>query len=74
MLDSSVSQSLSCKSSSTDAAAVKQQIDRGIQLEDIDVDFRLTVLKPLHAQWMVNMFNYFTTDKGKEQMDGKELE
>ena len=26
-------------------AAVKQQIDRGIQLEDIVVDFRLTVLK-----------------------------
>ena len=24
------------------------------------------MLKPLHAQWMVNMFNFFTTDKGKE--------
>ena len=47
-------------------AAVKQQMDSGIQLEDIEVDFRLTVLKPLHAQWMVNMFNFFTTDKGKE--------
>ena len=47
-------------------AAVKQQMDSGIQLEDIEIDFRLTVLKPLHAQWMVNMFNFFTTDKGKE--------
>lgn len=47
-------------------AAVKQQLDRGVQLEDVDVDFRLTVLKPLHAQWMVNMFDFFTTDKGKE--------
>ena len=45
--------------------AVEQQIDRGMQPEDIDVNCWLTVLKPLHAQWMVNMFNYFTTDKGK---------
>ena len=30
------------------------------QLEDVDVNFRLTVLKPLHAQWLVNMFNFNT--------------
>ena len=29
-------------------AVVKQQIDRGIQLEDINVDFRFTVLKEEH--------------------------
>ena len=46
-------------------AAVKQQIDRGIQLEDIDVNFRLTVVKPLHAQWMVNMFTVRLTREKK---------
>ena len=35
-------------------------------LEDVDVDFRLTVIKPLHAQWLVDMFNSFTTQKGAE--------
>ena len=30
------------------SSAVKQQLDSGKQLEDIEVDFRLSVLKPLH--------------------------
>ena len=48
------------------SSAVKQQLESGKQLEDIDVDFRLTVMKPLHAQWLVDMFNFFTTQKGAE--------
>ena len=32
----------------------------------ISVDFRLSILKPLHAQWLVNAYNYFTSDKGKD--------
>ena len=48
------------------SSSVKQQLDSGKQLEDIDVDFRLTVLKPLHAQWLVNMFNFFTSQNGAE--------
>ena len=43
------------------SAAVKQQIDSGKNLEDIEVDFKLTTVKPLHAQWLVNMYNFFTT-------------
>ena len=35
-------------------------------MEDIEVHLRLTVIKPLHAQWLVNMYNYFTTPNGKE--------
>ena len=45
--------------------AVKQQLEAGAKLEDIDVDFRLSVLKPLHAQWLVNMYNFFSTERGK---------
>ena len=48
------------------SSAVKQQLESGKQLEDIDVDFRLTVMKPLHAQWLVDMFNFFTIQKGAE--------
>ena len=48
------------------SSSVKQQLDSGKQLEDIDVDFRLTILKPLHAQWLVNMFNFFTSQNGAE--------
>ena len=46
--------------------AVKQQLDSGKQLEDVEVDFRLTTIKPLHAQWLVNMYNFFTTEKGAQ--------
>ena len=32
--------------------AVKQQLESGTKLEDVEIDFRLSVLKPLHAQWV----------------------
>ena len=45
--------------------AVKQQLKSGTRLDDVEVDFRLSVLKPLHAQWLVKMYNFFTTERGK---------
>lgn len=48
------------------AAAVQEQLQSGVNVEDISVDFRLSVLKPLHAKWLVNAYNYFTSDKGKD--------
>ena len=47
-------------------SAVKQQLDSGKQLEDIEVDFHLLVLKPLHAKWLVELFNSFTSTRDKE--------
>ena len=44
--------------------AVKQQLDGGKSVEDVEVDFHLTTIKPLHAQWLVNMYNLFTTTQG----------
>ena len=32
----------------------------------IEVDFRLSKIKPLHAQWLIDMYNYFTTEKGNQ--------
>ena len=43
----------------------KQQLESGTELQDIEVDFRLSVLKPLHAQWLVNMYNFFFTERGR---------
>lgn len=48
------------------SSTVQQQLECGKTVEDIEVDFRLTTLKPLHAQWLVNMHNFFTTPNGKE--------
>ena len=40
---------------------VKSQLDN-----DVEVDFRLSKIKPLHAQWLIDMYNYFTTEKGSQ--------
>ena len=37
---------------------VKQQIESGGESADIDVDLRLTVLKPLHTVWLVDLYNH----------------
>ena len=46
--------------------AVKQQLESGTKLEDVEVDFHLSVIKPLHAQWLVNLYNFFSTERGRQ--------
>ena len=41
--------------------AIKEQLDSGKELDGIDVDFRLSTIKPIHANWLVSMYNYLTT-------------
>ena len=38
-----------------------QQLQSGKSADDIEVDLRLTVIKPLHAQWLVSIYSYFTS-------------
>lgn len=52
------------------SSAVRQQLESGTNLEDIEVDLRLPTMKPLHAEWLVNVFNFITSDKGKEVAKG----
>ena len=46
-----------------------KKIDEGLQevkeLEDIEVKFGLTTLKPLHASWICNLYDYLTSSKGE---------
>ena len=41
-------------------------LENGVELDDIKVDNRLSVLKPLHAKWLVELYNHMPTDEGKE--------
>ena len=45
---------------------VLKQIESGKPIEDIEVDLRSSVIKPLHAQWLVDIYNYFTTADGRQ--------
>jgi hypothetical protein len=33
-------------------------------LEDVQIKLRLSSLKPLHAEWLVDFYNHMTSDKG----------
>ena len=37
-----------------------------MELDDIEVIYRLSVLKPLHSKWFVELYNHISTDEGKE--------
>ena len=38
----------------------------GVELDDIEVDYRLSVLKPLHAKWLVELCNPLLPMVGKK--------
>ena len=40
---------------------IGNQLDVGKQLQDIDVPLRLLLLKPCHAEWLVECYNHMTT-------------
>ena len=35
---------------------------------DIEIDLRLSVLKPLHANWLVSLYNHLTSSDGKRHL------
>ena len=45
---------------------VQHKLENGESVEDVEVDLRLTAIKPLHAQWLISMYNFFTTRKGTQ--------
>ena len=45
-----------------------QQVDNALQvgkkLEDINTEFRLSVIVPLHAKWLVEYYNHISSEAG----------
>ena len=37
---------------------VQRQLDSGTSFEDTEVDLRMSVIKPIHAGWLVTLFDY----------------
>ena len=44
---------------------IEEGLSEGKDLEDIDIPLTLSLLKPLHASWVVDLYNYHTTTKDK---------
>ena len=41
-------------------------LENGQELDDLEIDYWLSVQKPLHAKWLIFFYNYMTTKKGQE--------
>ena len=41
-------------------------LENSVEVDGIEVDYRLSVLKPLHAKWLVQLYNHMSNDEGKE--------
>ena len=42
------------------------QLDSGKSVGSIDIPLKMSVLKPLHAHWIIDLYNYFTTSEEKD--------
>ena len=43
-----------------------KELESGQELNDIDTKLTLTILKPLHASWLADLYNYLTSQKRAE--------
>ena len=50
------------------ASKVKESLDHGVAIDYIDIKTPLTLIKPLHTKWIIDMYNQLTSEKGKEIM------
>ena len=46
------------------AEQISKQLNEGVKIDEVDAKFRLTTMKSLHAQWVVDFYNEMTTSKG----------
>ena len=44
---------------------VQRAMDAGKSMGEIDIDLKLSVLKPLHASWLIELFNHMTLPGGR---------
>ena len=42
------------------------RLEKGVEEDDVEVDYHLLVLKPLHAKWLVELYNHMSTVERKE--------
>ena len=47
------------------ANEISSQLDAGVALESVDIKMKLSIMKPIHAGWLVELYNQMTTEDGK---------
>ena len=45
---------------------VSAELDNGVPVDEIDIKFRLSLLKPLHAGWITEFYNQMTSEAARK--------
>ena len=45
---------------------IAKALDDGMEIDDIDIKLKLSILKPVQAKWIVELYYYLTSEKGHE--------
>ena len=41
-------------------------LDEGKDIKDIEISLKLSIVKPLHAKWLIKMYNHMTSSEGRD--------
>ena len=52
-------------------AQISKELEDGKALEEVEVKLRLSVLQPLHAEWLMSLYNKFTSSESKKIINGE---
>ena len=45
---------------------MKIKIEEGVPIESVEIDLSLTRIKPTYALWLIELFNFLTSEEGKK--------
>ena len=48
---------------------ISLQLEKGVPIDEIDVKLRLSLIKPLHTEWMTHFYNEMTTPESKKDIE-----
>ena len=40
-------------------------LEKGTPIEEIDVELKISIMKPLHASWIISLYNHMTSAQGR---------
>ena len=48
------------------SSEVLKEMDKGKEVDAIEIKLKLSVMKPLHATWLIDLYNHLTSPEGQE--------
>ena len=48
---------------------VRAQLDKGVNIDEIEIELRLSLMKPFYAGWLVDFYNHMTSGEKKKVID-----